>query len=105
MERSQREKQWRRHVAGWRASGLTQRQYSQRSGLNVHTLAHWSRRLGQPVRDVGKSQALVPLRVTPVITQLSPSSVDLHYGAWRLSVPSGTDVAWLTALMKAVSSC
>ena len=103
MGESQREKHWRQHVARWRASGLTQRQYSQRAGLNVHTLAHWSWRLGRQAGGAA-SQSLVPIRVIAQAPAVAPM-VELRAGPWCLRVPAETDAKWLASLLRELAAC
>lgn len=103
MGESQPEKHWRQHVARWRASGLTQRQYSQRAGLNVHTLAHWSWRLGRRAGGAAR-QSLVPIRVIAQVPPVAPM-VELRAGSWCLQVPAGTDAEWLASLLRELATC
>lgn len=103
MGESQREKHWRQHVVRWRASGLTQQQYSQRAGLNVHTLAHWSWRLGRQT-GAATSQSLVPIQVIAQAPSVA-ARVELRAGSWCLQVPAGTDAKWLAALLRELSAC
>jgi len=74
MGESQREKHWRQHVACWRTIGLTQQQYSERKGLNVHTLAHWSWRLGRQI-GAARGQSLMPIRVAAEAFPLASAAV------------------------------
>ena len=94
--------QWKRHVERWRASGLTQAQYSARQRINRHTLAHWSWRLQ---RDASKDSAptLIPLRVVgPVATD---EAIELRCGEWRLRLPRDVGAEWVAALLRAVAAC
>lgn len=100
MQASKTEAFWRRHVEVWRSSGLTQKQYSAKHGINALTLAHWSyllkRKSSQP------AQALVPVRI---VGDMPPVTVELQHGAWRIVVPVGTDPRWLAALIREMSGC
>lgn len=104
MGGSQREKHWRQHIARWRASGLTQRQYSQRAGLNVHTLAHWSWRLGRRA-GAAANQSLVPIRVIAPALPVVAAVIELRAGSWCLQVPAGTDATWLASLLRELAAC
>jgi hypothetical protein len=92
---------WQRHVDGWRASGLTQKQYGRRHGVSAQSLAQWSCRLKRSATS-GAKQALVPIRV---IGDTALPMVHLQHGAWRLAVPVGTDPCWLAALIRETAAC
>jgi len=83
MARGQRdlglERQWRERMAGWRASGLSVRDFCQRRGLTEPTFHYWRRELR--MRDSAASTtamssssgkksrpAFVPLTVVPSAT-------------------------------------
>ena len=100
MQASKTEAFWHRHVEAWRSSGLTQKQYSVKHGINALTLAHWSYLLKR--RSSKPAQALVPVRV---IGEAPPMTVELQHGAWRIAVPVGTDPRWLAALIRETSAC
>lgn len=73
------ERQWRERMAGWRASGLSVREFCQRRGLTEPTFHYWRRELR--MRDMAASTAamssssgkksrpaFVPLTVLPTAT-------------------------------------
>jgi transposase-like protein len=96
------ERFWQQHVDVWRASGLTQKQYSKRHGLNAMTLANWSSVLQRRLR-AKPGQALVPVRV--VGEQVPASAIEVQRGALRLLVPVGTDPHWVAALLCELAAC
>jgi hypothetical protein len=96
------ERFWQQHVNTWRASGLTQKQYSKRHGLNAMTLANWSSVLQRRLRTK-PGQALVPIRVMG--EQTPASTIEVRQGTLRLLVPVGTDPRWLAALLREVTEC
>jgi hypothetical protein len=100
MQPSKTEAFWRRHVEAWRSSGLTQKQYGVKHGINAVTLAHWSHRLQRKPNP--PAQALVPIRV---IGEVSAASIELRRDAWRIVVPVGTDPRWLAALVHEMAAC
>lgn len=100
MQSSKTEAFWRRHVEAWRASGLTQKRYSAKHGINALTLAHWSYLLKRKASTPG--QALVPVRV---VGDILSATIELQHGAWRMAVPVGTDPRWLAALIRETSAC
>ena len=99
MQLSKTEAFWRRHVEAWRSSGLTQKQYGVKHGINAVTLAHWSHRLQRKPNVL--AQALVPIRVIGDV----PATIELRHDAWRIVVPVGTDPRWLAALMRETAAC
>ena len=102
MAISKPERFWQQHVDVWRASGLTQKQYSKRHGLNAMTLAKWSSVLQRRLR-AKPGQALVPVRV--VGEQVPASAIEVQRGALRLLVPVGTDPHWVAALLREMPAC
>lgn len=100
MQSSETEAFWRRHVDAWRSSGLTQKQYGARHGINALTLAQWSHQLKR--KSNKSAQALVPIRVVGAVP---PATIELQQGAWRIVVPVGTDPRWLAALIREISTC
>ncbi|UXI68543.1 IS66 family insertion sequence element accessory protein TnpA [Tahibacter amnicola] len=101
MQSAKTKQFWQRHVDGWRSSGLTQKQYSQKHGVNALTLAQWSHRLKRDRTEV-PGRALVPVRV---VGEVSPAPIQVQHGAWRISVPVGTDTHWLATLMREIVAC
>lgn len=63
---------WRRHVEAWRASGMTQGQYSRRHRLSKGSLGYWSSTLkrGKALRSelvaVGRTQLKEPKSSPPI---------------------------------------
>ena len=100
MQPSKTETFWRRHVEAWRSSGLTQKQYGEKHGVNALTLAQWSHRLKR--KSNMPVQALVPIRV---VGDVPAATVELRHDAWRIVVPVGTDPRWLAAVMRETSTC
>lgn len=49
---------WRSHIAGWRASGLNQREYCQQHGLSKSALGWWRTKLA---RQAAGEVTLVPV--------------------------------------------
>ncbi len=65
---------WARHVAAWRASGLTQAQYCRRHRLLKGTLGYWSSTLSE--RKAAGS-TLVEVGRTPVKSEQRRSPIEL----------------------------
>jgi len=68
---------WARHVKGWRASGLTQRQYCNRHQLQKGTLGYWASTLS---KSKANSSALVEVGQAPVQTEKRRSPIELMVG-------------------------
>ncbi len=65
---------WTRHVKSWRASGLTQEQYSRRHRLLKGTLGYWASTLG---KTKGVGAALVEVGRTEVKPEGRSSPIEL----------------------------
>lgn len=101
MRSTKSEQYWRSHVNSWRSSGLTQKQYGKKHGINPLTLAYWSHTLKR--RDSHKpAQSLIPVRV---VGEAVPMVIQVQHSAWRIAVPVGTDPRWLTSLLREMASC
>lgn len=44
VSRTAKRNTWQGHIAGWKASGLSQRQYCEREGLATQTFGYWQRK-------------------------------------------------------------
>jgi transposase len=102
MSETNRE-QWRRHVADWKRSGLTAREFAARAGLNAGTLSYWKWRLSRDAKAVKRQAARDSARTA--LVELAPVSlsderveVELASGH-RLRVPAGFDTASLGRLL------
>lgn len=101
---------WRHHVDGWRSSGLTQQQYGRKHGIRPATLAQWSSLLKRGAAS--KAQMLVPVRVAGqarssvhAMGEATGLLMHLQRGEWRIVVPVGTDLQWLSAVLREVVAC
>ena len=59
MERND-ENYWVRQIERWKASGKSQREYCERSGIALNTFGRWWRKLRRK-RDDGEGRALVEI--------------------------------------------
>jgi len=64
--------EWQAEVAGWRASGLTAKQYAQTQGVHAGTLMGWASRLAKGAKrrpragqETAARARFIPVRVTP----------------------------------------
>ena len=95
--------EWRRLIAGWRASGLSCRQYADQAGVNPNTLAWWKWKL-----SAGGERFEAALLPFVEVTQPAAASVDLagqragiglSIGDISVSVAVGFDEATLLRLL------
>ena len=62
----ERERRWRRHLAGWQASGLSQAAYCRQQGLTQNDFSWWKRELARRDQStVRVPAAFVPVRISP----------------------------------------
>lgn len=66
---------WQGHVAGWQASGGSQKAYCARNGLKARSLSYWHRRLAKESGTVVTAVpvTLVPATIAPVAPHSGPS--------------------------------
>lgn len=69
---------WREHVAKWRASGLSQAEYSRQTGISIKSMGYWKRRFE-------RDRAPSPPVIVPVPRQqIVPPSLGQEEGALRV---------------------
>jgi len=93
------EEYWRKHIAGWERSGLTQVAYCTQQGLRAKTFSRWRNKELARAEPAGKVApvTLVPISVT---ARTSPDLVRLHSpGGWRIELPD-SGAAWLAELLR-----
>jgi transposase len=92
-----KERQWRRWIGEWQASGLSVRTFCQRRGLTVASFYAWRRVLQ---RRAAEKSAFVPVQVVAdaVPTQTSALEVVLTDGR-TVRVAPGFDAATLRQLL------
>jgi hypothetical protein len=86
---------WVGHVEAFAASGLGRLTYCEAHGLKPGTFDVWRRRL-----RAGRGVAFVPIQRRDGDGH---GRIELHVGALRLTVPVGTDVSWVAALLRALA--
>jgi hypothetical protein len=92
-----KERQWRRWIGEWQASGLSARAFCERRGLTVASFYAWRRVLQQRAAE---KAAFVPVQVVadPVPDRASPLEVVLT-GGQTVRVAPGFDAATLRQLL------
>jgi len=85
--------EWAEHVAAWRASGKSSREFCVGRGYSAHALLAWSSRLGRRARS--RPQKTVPLaRVVVEKRRETPqrgAAVVVQVGGARVEIMAGTD--------------
>ena len=91
---------WRSHIAGWRESGLNQREYCQQHGLSKSALGWWRTKLA---RQAAGEVTLVPVPFLKSAIHRNRFTADLtlvvrkHY---RIEVGDDFHAATLVSLLK-----
>ena len=93
--------EWRRWLARYERSGLSQQAFCVRHGLALSTLTYWRRR--ERHRAAGQSASFVELPPGAMVAVPSPMAdtgvlIELPGGV-RLEVSQATDPKWLAALL------
>ena len=92
-----RAKYWRRMVAAWESSGLTQAEFCRRRGLKAVTFAWWKRQLGGSTGGGSRGRGA---RRPASVVQNKPSFVEVALpgtgatGGSRASAPGTACEAW-----------
>jgi hypothetical protein len=101
MENTKVVEEWQTRIADYRASGLTKRQWCEKTGLSVHTLGSWITRINR----------LDALLETPEWTQVKVvdatslgSGISVSVGAARIEVEPGFDRSVLAEVMRVAAS-
>ena len=84
MTRNEKAIYWRRHVADYRASGLSGRAYAKRVGVFVSGLSYWRKR-------VAASQQMRSTRVDD-----DAGFLPVHLGASRVAGPATLEIGLLS---------
>jgi hypothetical protein len=100
---SARAKYWRRVVAAWERSGLSQAAFCRRRKLNYAAFGYWRRRLGAD-RTGGEPAAPRFVEVTLPRGDVGTYELTLRCGR-TVRVPVGFSADDLTRLITAVESC
>lgn len=85
---------WKKHVVGWRASGETAKQYSERHGLATTSLWSWASRLKREgeVADVAIRWAKVK------VATVAPRPIMIQVRDVHIAVDRGFDTDTLAAI-------
>ena len=93
----QKERQWRRWIRQWQASGLSVREFCARNGLATASFYHWRRVLE---RRAPERPAFVPVQVVADTPPSQASALELVLADGRaLRVAPGFDATTLRRLL------
>ena len=93
----QKERQWRRWISEWQASGLSVRAFCSRHGLATASFYHWRRMLQ---RRAAGEPAFVPVQVVADAVPTQPSALEVVLTDGRtVRVAPGFDAATLRQLL------
>ena len=87
---------WLDHIRAWKASGLTQRRYSEQSGIACSALRYWVGRANKGVEKLD----LVAVR--PVGMPTERGCVLRGPGGWVVEFGAGPSAAYLAELLGAL---
>ncbi len=90
---------WRRHLDGWKQSGLTQVGYCARHDISIKTFTRWRGLELKIGPAIPSSVTLVPVRLERSSTG---STMQMHSpGGWRIEL-AGASVAQLAELLRSL---
>ena len=91
MSRTERRQEMLCHVAAWKASGKSRKQYCIEHGMNPHTMAYWCAKARYGKMEGG----FVPLEVG------GSDGLEVRYpNGVRLLLPAGTSMAQVAAYVR-----
>ncbi len=100
--------QWKRHVAAWRESGLSGREFATRIGVNARTLAYWKWRLASTTDEASIEAAPFVEVSGAVVSSVNACEEDrievLCRGGRLVRVGRDFDAATLVRLLDALET-
>lgn len=116
---TERARFWRKQIAAWERSGLTQAEFCRREGLSAAAFswwkAEWGRRVAVQVKSgstASKLKKSAPTSFSPVrILEASrfggpEGGIEIvHPSGWRVVAPEGVSEETLRRVLRAVRSC
>lgn len=106
MAERRSEQWWTKAIRRWRRSQLTAREFAEREGIALSTLYWWSSKVSRATRAERESAKPVPLEVrVEAAPQMGPAvSIEVVFGEAVVRVPTGTDPAYVAALVRALGT-
>jgi hypothetical protein len=95
-----------RHIEQWRASGLSQSEYSRRQGLKMATFNYWVRHREVKAEKSLSSQLGAELLPVRIKEPAQPTAPDVHAlvlmttHGYRLELPASVSSRWLAELLQ-----
>ena len=91
---------WKKHIAAWEASGLSQVEYCRRHGLNANTFS--GRLRDYKSQGLPRPPELIPVQVQPLPTaaEATVGPVVLWHRQCRLELPAAVSPRWLAELLQ-----
>ena len=101
-----RSEHWAGHVAAWRGSGLSQREYCDRHGLVKGTMSHWVWRLkAVELEQVEQQMVELPVPASEPFASDEPTAIELEIdGRYLLRLRPGTDSAHLREVIEVLEA-
>ena len=100
-----RSEHWAGHVAAWRGSGLSQREYCDRHGLVKGTMSHWVWRLkAVELEHVGQPMVELPVAASEPLANDEPTAIELEIGRYLLRLRPGTDSTHLREVIEVLEA-
>ncbi len=102
MQESAKTVMWRKRIALWYESGLSQSAFAAQHGLHQRRISYWARRLAAAPEVPG----LLPVQVAPsmpaakAVTAAAGPIVLRSEQGWSLTLPGDVDASWLAELMR-----
>lgn len=95
---------WQQTVEKWRRSGATAEEFATKVGVKPGTLRWWSYALKANPRPKRAASAIVPIEIAvPTNESAQPfRTIELGTGKTVLRFETGTDVAYIAALARAL---
>lgn len=95
---------WRKHVEGWKRSGLSQDAYCRKNGISKSTLGHWKRRLERDA-TAGNVQTVVPVPIQITTPEKKPAvQLQLRIGErYRVDIQDDFSPATLEKLLRTLN--
>lgn len=93
---------WRRHLAAWRDSGLSQAAYCRRQDVSLPCFGYWRGKLGTVPPP--SAPALLPIVVPEMSRSVDLIEVDLPNGL-QVHLPVAMDAAQWVPMIRALMAC
>ena len=89
---------WRRHVAGYEASGQTREAYSASQGIKIYQLDYWRWKFKRQSAVSPSVESWIPVRIIE-----EESALDLNVGKVRITVKPGFNHALLSEVLRVLA--